>query len=102
MRFVATIAKQATNQMARFPIQFFFMNCVTATDKSLEKHSLYNGAIGAVAGAVSMLPTLPQDTVQTRMQGEDAKKICKNALDCAAQIYKQIGLGSFMLELCQE
>lgn len=95
MGLVPTIAKQATNQMVRFPTQFFFMNWMTGGDKSLDKNPLYNGAAGAVAGAVSVLLTMPQDTVKTRMQGEEAKKQYKNTLDCAMQIYKKDGVGFF-------
>lgn len=95
MGVIPTIAKQATNQMVRFPTQFFFMNWMTSGDKTLEKHPLYNGAAGAVAGAVSVLLTMPQDTVKTRMQGEEAKKLYKSTMDCAIQIYKKDGIAFF-------
>merc|ERR1711862_963092 len=88
---VPTIAKQATNQMVRFPTQHFFKNWMTGGDKSLEQHPMYNGAAGAVAGAVSVVLTMPQDTVKTRMQGEEAKKLYKNTMDCAMQILKNDG-----------
>merc|ERR1712048_1088171 len=74
MGLVPTIAKQATNQAVRFPVQFFTKQWMTGGDKSLDANPLYNGAAGAVAGAVSVLATMPQDTVKTRMQGEEAKK----------------------------
>jgi solute carrier family 25 citrate transporter 1 len=95
MGLVPTIAKQATNQAVRFPTQFFFMNWMTGGDKSLEKNPLYNGAAGAVAGGVSVLLTMPQDTVKTRMQGEEAKKLYSGTLDCAKQILKNDGIGFF-------
>jgi len=95
MGVVPTIAKQATNQMVRFPTQFFFMNWMTDGDKSLQTHPLYNGAAGAVAGAVSVILTMPQDTVKTRMQSEEAKALYKNTMDCAMQIYKKDGIGFF-------
>jgi len=95
MGLVPTVAKQATNQMVRFPTQFFFMSWMTSGDKALEKHPLYNGAAGALAGAVSVLLTMPQDTVKTRMQGEEAKKLYKSTMDCAMQIYKKDGIGFF-------
>lgn len=95
MGMVPTIAKQATNQAVRFPVQFFFMNWMTGGDKSLKTHPVYNGAAGAVAGAVSVLLTMPQDTVKTRMQGEEAKKQYKSTLDCAQQIYKKEGIAFF-------
>jgi len=95
MGLVPTIAKQATNQMVRFPTQHFFKNWMTGGDKSLEQHPMYNGAAGAVAGAVSVVLTMPQDTVKTRMQGEEAKKLYKNTMDCAVQIYKKDGIMFF-------
>lgn len=88
---VPTIAKQATNQAVRFPVQFIAKNMMTGGDKSLEAHPLYNGASGAIAGAVSVLCTMPQDTVKTRMQGEEAKKLYKGTVDCAMQILKNDG-----------
>jgi solute carrier family 25 citrate transporter 1 len=91
MGLVPTIAKQATNQAVRFPVQFFVKQAMTGGDKALETNPIYNGAAGAVAGAVSVLCTMPQDTVKTRMQGEEAKKLYKGTMDCAMQILKNDG-----------
>jgi len=90
-----TIAKQGTNQMVRFPIQQFSMNLITRGDESKKLNPLYNGLAGAMAGAISVLVTMPQDTVKTRMQGEDAKKLYKSAYDCAKQIIKKEGFMFF-------
>jgi solute carrier family 25 citrate transporter 1 len=95
MGLVPTIAKQATNQAVRFPVQFYCKQFMTGGDKSLDAHPLYNGAAGAVAGAVSVLATMPQDTVKTRMQGEEAKKLYKGTMDCAMQIMKNDGVMFF-------
>jgi solute carrier family 25 citrate transporter 1 len=94
MGVVPTIAKQATNQAVRFPVQFYAKTLLTGGDKSLDTHPLYNGAAGAVAGAVSVMATMPQDTVKTRMQGEGASKY-KGTLDCAMQILKSDGPAFF-------
>merc|ERR1719378_158436 len=59
MGLVPTIAKQATNQAVRFPVQFLAKNAMTGGDKSLESSPIYNGAAGAIAGAVSVLLTMP-------------------------------------------
>jgi len=88
---VPTIAKQATNQAVRFPVQFLAKKAMTGGDKNLENSPIYNGAAGAVAGAVSVICTMPQDTVKTRMQGEEAKKLYKGTMDCAMQILKNDG-----------
>mmetsp|Transcript_143862 Transcript_143862/g.250699 ORF Transcript_143862/g.250699 Transcript_143862/m.250699 type:complete len:295 (+) Transcript_143862:90-974(+) len=95
MGLAPTIAKQATNQAVRFPVQFYCKQFMTGGDKSLEAHPFYNGAAGAVAGAVSVLLTMPQDTVKTRMQGEEAKKLYKGTMDCAMQIMKNDGPSFF-------
>lgn len=88
---VPTIAKQATNQAVRFPVQFYAKQWMTGGDKSKDASPLYNGAAGAFAGAVSVMATMPQDTVKTRMQGEEASKLYKGTLDCAMQILKNDG-----------
>merc|ERR1712190_20102 len=91
MGVVATISNQATNQAVRFPVQFFAMNAMTGGDKSLSANPIYNGAAGAIAGAVSVILTMPQDTVKSRMQGEEAKKLYKGTLDCLQQTIKNDG-----------
>merc|ERR1719384_171322 len=95
MGLIPTIAKQATNQAVRFPVQFLCKQLMTGGDKRLESNPLYNGAAGAVAGAVSVLATMPQDTVKTRMQGEEAKKLYKGTVDCAMKIMQKDGIAFF-------
>jgi solute carrier family 25 citrate transporter 1 len=95
MGLVPTIAKQATNQAVRFPVQHITKQLMTGGDKSLETSPIYNGAAGAVAGAVSVLATMPQDTVKTRMQGEEAKKLYNGTIDCAMKIMKNDGIAFF-------
>lgn len=95
MGLVPTIAKQATNQAVRFPVQFLTKQALTGGDKSLEANPLYNGAAGAIAGAVSVLATMPQDTIKTRMQGEEAKKLYSGTLDCAKKILQNDGIAFF-------
>jgi len=90
-----TIAKQATNQAVRFPTQFLFMKLMVGEDKEKMQNPIYNGMAGAVAGAVSVLLTMPQDTIKTRMQGEEAKKLYKGSLDCAMQILRKDGAAFF-------
>lgn len=88
---VPTIAKQATNQAVRFPTQFYFLRFMVGDDKVKMKDPIMNGLAGAVAGGVSVLVTMPQDTIKTRMQGEEAKKLYKGTMDCAMQILKNDG-----------
>jgi len=92
---VPTIAKQATNQAVRFPTQFYFLKFMVGDDKEKQKDPIMNGLAGAVAGAVSVIVTMPQDTIKTRMQGEEAKKLYKGTMDCAMQILKNDGPAFF-------
>lgn len=92
MGLIPTIAKQATNQAVRFPVQYLAKQAMTGGDKKLESSPIYNGAAGAVAGAVSVLATMPQDTIKTRMQGEEAKKLYSGTLDCLKQVVKNEGI----------
>lgn len=91
MGVVPTIMKQATNQMVRFPTQFYVMTLMAGDDKTKHKNVVYNGIAGAAAGAVSVILTMPQDVVKSRMQGEEAKKLYKGTMDCAMQIMKNDG-----------
>jgi solute carrier family 25 citrate transporter 1 len=90
-----TVGKQSVNQAVRFPVQFWALTQMIGDDKSQQKNPLYNGAAGALAGAVSVLVTMPQDVVKSRMQGEEAKKLYKGTLDCAKQILKNDGAMMF-------
>lgn len=90
-----TIMKQGTNQMVRFPVQQASMQIITMGDDSKRTSPLYNGLAGCMAGAVSVLVTMPQDTLKTRMQGEDAKKLYKGTMDCARQIIQKEGFMFF-------
>ncbi len=45
---VPTIAKQATNQAVRFPVQFYAKQFLTGGDKSLDANPLYNGLFAEV------------------------------------------------------
>jgi solute carrier family 25 citrate transporter 1 len=92
---VPTILKQSTNQMVRFPFQSFFMDILVGEDIEKRKNPLINGLAGALAGGASVLVTMPQDTVKTRMQGEDAKKLYTGTIDCITKILRQEGPAFF-------
>jgi len=89
---VPTIMKQGTNQMVRFPIQQFYFGLLFGGDEKKKQNPLLNGLCGAMAGGTSVLLTMPQDTIKTRMQGEEAKKLYKGTLDCAKQILQKEGI----------
>jgi len=87
-----TILKQGTNQMVRFPIQQFYFRLFFGNDEKKRQNPWLNGLCGAAAGGSSVLLTMPQDTVKTRMQGEAAKKLYKGTLDCVKQIVQKEGV----------
>lgn len=88
---VPTILKQGTNQAVRFPCQHFLLRMMVGDDKEKQKSPLINGVAGAGAGAISVVLTMPQDVIKTRMQGEDAKRLYSSTLDCARQIIAKDG-----------
>ena len=88
----ATIMKQGTNQMFRFPFQTFFVGLITSNDVQKKKSPILNGIAGALAGASSVLITMPQDTIKTRMQSEQSRKLYKNTWHCAKQIVQNEGI----------
>jgi len=88
---VPTIMKQGTNQAVRFPIQFVTLRAMVGDDKEAQKQPMVNGAAGAVAGAISVILTMPQDVIKSRMQGEEGAKLYSGTLDCAKKILKNDG-----------
>jgi len=89
---VPTIMKQGTNQMVRFPIQQFYFKMFFGNDAEKKSNPWLNGLCGAAAGGTSVVMTMPQDTVKTRMQGEAAKKLYTGTLDCIKQILQKEGI----------
>merc|ERR1712061_199225 len=90
-----TILKQGTNQAVRMPLQVQIVGLITLGDESKNKHPLYNGAAGFLAGCGSVMLTQPQDCVKSRMQGEAAKELYKGTVDCAMQMMKTEGPSAF-------
>lgn len=92
---VPTIMKQGTNQAVRFPFQQFYVRVLTSGDESKKGSPLFNGIAGAMAGASSVLVTMPQDTVKSRMQSESSKEMYSSTLDCFQKILKNEGFAFF-------
>jgi solute carrier family 25 (mitochondrial citrate transporter), member 1 len=55
---------------------------------------LYSGLAGAMAGASSVVITMPQDTVKSRMQSETSKEMYSSTLDCFQKILKTEGFAT--------
>lgn len=47
--------------------------------------------VGAIAGIITVYTTMPLDTVKTRMQSLEAKKMYSGTIDCFVKIFKQEG-----------
>ncbi len=92
---VPTILKQATNQAVRFPVHSMFMAVLAGEDKVRRANPLVSGLAGALAGAVSVIVTMPQDTVKTRMQSNDAKSLYSGTMDCFKKILRNEGPAFF-------
>jgi solute carrier family 25 (mitochondrial citrate transporter), member 1 len=91
--FVPTTARQAANSAVRFSTYTSlkqFAESYVAPGEKLGSISTF--AIGATAGLVTVYATMPLDTVKTRMQSIEARKLYKNSLACAATIFKHEGV----------
>ncbi|CRG83273.1 putative mitochondrial carrier C19G12,05 [Talaromyces islandicus] len=90
---VPTTARQAANSAVRFSsyttLKQFAQGYVAPGEKL---GTISTFAIGGVAGIITVYATQPLDTVKTRMQSLEAKKLYKNSLTCAASIVKDEGV----------
>ncbi|KAJ4388215.1 hypothetical protein N0V93_008822 [Gnomoniopsis smithogilvyi] len=94
--FVPTTARQAANSAVRFGSYNFFRQAAQAYVTPGEKLSTAaTFGIGAAAGLVTVLVTQPLDTVKTRMQSLEAKKLYGSTLRCAGLIWREEGLLTF-------
>ncbi|KAG9246178.1 mitochondrial carrier domain-containing protein [Calycina marina] len=94
--FVPTTARQASNSAVRFGSYTFLRQLAqsyTAPGEKLGAFSTFG--LGGIAGLITVYTTQPIDTVKTRMQSIEAKKLYKNTFACAAQIWKNEGLLTF-------
>ncbi len=91
-----TTARQAANSAVRFSSYNFFKQLAqsyTAPGEKLGAVSTF--AIGSLAGLITVYTTQPLDTIKTRMQSIEAKKVYGTTLRCAAMIFKQEGILAF-------
>lgn len=92
---VPTVAKQATNQAIRMPIQVVVFGQFKKLGIKADKSSpLMNGIAGVIAGSFSVLCTQPQDVVKSRMQGEGSK-LYSGTLDCIKTMATKEGPKAF-------
>lgn len=48
--------------------------------------------LGGVAGIITVYVTQPIDTIKTRMQGIDARRLYRNSLQCAGSLIRDEGM----------
>jgi len=88
----ATLLRQVTNHMVRFPVFYSLTNYLKDGDHHKKLPVWQNLCAGAFAGTCSTLVNNPLDTIKTRMQkqGQD-----KRAIEVIAQIYRDGGLRAY-------
>jgi len=88
----ATLLRQVTNHMIRFPVFFATTNWLKGDDRHKKLPVLQNLAAGAFAGTCSTLVNNPLDTIKTRMQkqGQD-----KGSIEVIRGIYRDGGLRAY-------
>lgn len=94
--FVPTTMRQSANSATRFGSYTAlkqFAESWTAPGEKLGSLSTFG--IGGLAGLITVYVTQPLDTVKTRMQSIEARKVYGNSARCAALIFKQEGVLTF-------
>lgn len=91
--FVPTTARQAANSATRFGSYNFLKQLAESYVAPGEKlGTVSTFGVGAAAGLITVYVTQPVDTVKTRMQSMEAKKLYKHSIDCASQLVRNEGV----------
>lgn len=91
--FVPTTARQAANSAVRFSTYTWLKQMAESYTSPGERlGTISTFGLGAIAGAVTVYSTQPIDTVKTRMQSLEAKKLYKNSMQCGWSILKNEGV----------
>ncbi|KAL1851442.1 hypothetical protein VTK73DRAFT_9420 [Phialemonium thermophilum] len=94
--FVPTTARQAANSATRFTAYTSLKQLAESYTSPGERlGAVGTFAIGGVAGLITVYVTQPLDTVKTRMQSIEARRVYGTSLRCAAMIFRQEGLLTF-------
>ena len=91
--FVPTTARQAANSAVRFSVYTWLRQMAESYTSPGEKLGIVSTfGLGAIAGAVTVYSTQPIDTVKTRMQSLEARKLYKNSIQCGWSVLKNEGV----------
>ncbi|KAI5460360.1 mitochondrial carrier domain-containing protein [Mariannaea sp. PMI_226] len=94
--FVPTTARQAANSATRFGAYTTLKQLAESYTAPGEKlGAVGTFGIGGVAGLITVYVTQPLDTIKTRMQSIEARKMYGNSFRCATMIFKQEGVLTF-------
>jgi len=88
----ATLLRQVTNHMVRFPVFYATTNYLKGGDHHKKLPVWQNLLAGGIAGTMSTLFNNPLDTIKTRMQkqGQD-----KSSVEVIRQIYRDGGIRAY-------
>ncbi|KAI1122285.1 mitochondrial carrier [Nemania abortiva] len=93
---VPTAARQSANSAVRFGSYTSLKQLAESYTAPGEKlGTVATFGIGSVAGAITVAVTQPLDTIKTRMQSIDARRVYGNSVRCAALIFKHEGVLTF-------
>ncbi|RYP18243.1 hypothetical protein DL765_004042 [Monosporascus sp. GIB2] len=93
---VPTAARQSANSAVRFGSYTSLKQLAESYTAPGEKlGAVATFGIGSVAGAITVFSTQPLDTIKTRMQSIEARRVYGNSLRCAALIFRQEGVLTF-------
>jgi solute carrier family 25 citrate transporter 1 len=91
--FVPTTMRQAANSAVRFGSYTSLNQLAQGFCAPGEKlGGVATFGIGATAGLITVYTTQPLDSVKTRMQSIEAKKMYRNTLHCAVRLFKEEGV----------
>ena len=94
--FVPTTMRQSANSATRFGSYTFFKQVAESWKAPGEKlGAVPTFAVGGLAGLITVYVTQPLDTIKTRMQSIEARKVYGNSARCAIMIFKQEGVLTF-------
>ncbi|KAF4982108.1 hypothetical protein FZEAL_2214 [Fusarium zealandicum] len=94
--FVPTTARQAANSATRFGSYTFLKQLAESYTAPGEKlGAVGTFGIGGLAGLITVYVTQPLDTIKTRMQSIEARKVYGSTFNCARVIFQQEGVLTF-------
>lgn len=94
---VPVTMRQAANQSVRLGSYNAMKTFIQSTkaDPSQPLSSAETFGVGAIAGIITVYTTMPLDTVKTRMQSLEAKKMYSGTINCFVSVFKKEGLLTF-------